>query len=100
MNIGIDVSKNKLDVLWLKDPVTLKVKSKVFRNTPEGFAQLCAWVKQHTKTEWSSILFIMEATGIYHEALAYALYEQQAQDKVYHASGKGVGETQDLSSAC
>ncbi len=34
--IGIDVGKAKLDCLWLKDPATGKVKTKVFANTPDG----------------------------------------------------------------
>lgn len=30
--IGIDVSKDKLDCLWLRDGATDKVKTKVFSN--------------------------------------------------------------------
>ncbi len=30
--IGIDVSKAKLDCLWLRDSISLKVNSKVFPN--------------------------------------------------------------------
>ena len=37
--IGIDVSKAKLDCLWLRDSVSLKVKSRVFPNTPAGYSQ-------------------------------------------------------------
>jgi transposase len=80
--IGIDVSKLKLDCLWLKDPAADKVKTKVFSNTPKDHQAFIAWAEQHTKQPIESIHFIMEATGIYHEALAYALYQAGAQVSV------------------
>ncbi len=73
--IGIDVSKEKLDCLWLRDPQNLKVKSKVFGNTLKSFEQLCQWSTKQTGEPLSEILFVMEATGIYHEALAYHLHQ-------------------------
>ena len=77
--IGIDVSKKKLDCLWLKDQATDKVKTKVFANTPKDHQALIAWAQQHTKQTIELIHFVMEATGVYHEALAYALYQSGAQ---------------------
>ena len=44
--IGIDVSKAKIDVLWLKDVASLKAKSKVFSNDRKGHAQLLVWLSQ------------------------------------------------------
>jgi transposase len=38
--IGIDVGKNKLDCLWLKDVLSEKVKTKVFKNNQEGFENI------------------------------------------------------------
>ncbi len=76
--IGIDVSKHKLDCLWLKDLSSLKVKSKVQANTPKGHQALMDWAVQQTGEAIESVHFIMEATGIYHEALAYALHEAGA----------------------
>lgn len=76
--IGIDVSKHKLDCLWLKDLSSLKVKSKVQANTPKGHQALMDWAVQQTGEAIESVHFIMEATGIYHEALAYALQEAGA----------------------
>lgn len=73
--IGIDVSKQKLDVAWLRDPDTLKVKTKVFPNTPEGLSALTAWLVSTTGAPATEISVLMEATGVYHEALAYALHE-------------------------
>ncbi|WP_370277762.1 IS110 family transposase [Pontibacterium sp.] len=79
--IGVDVSKAKLDCLWLKDLQTLKVKTKVLANTVDGYEALINWVLKNTGVKLSDCRFVMEATGIYHEALAYYLYEAGA--KVY-----------------
>ena len=80
--IGIDVSKNKLDCLWLKHPETLKVKTRVFNNSARDYDALLAWAQQHTSEALASIHFVMEATGIYHEALAYRLHEAGAKVSV------------------
>ena len=73
--IGIDVSKAKLDCVWLRDPITLKIKSKVFPNTPKGHKTLLVWLDKQTGEIPTALHCVMEATGIYHERLAYALYE-------------------------
>lgn len=44
--IGVDVSKHKLDVAWLKDLSSMKVKTKIFDNTLEDFIQLSDWLAQ------------------------------------------------------
>lgn len=77
--IGIDVSKDKLDVAWLRDSDTLKVKTRVFPNNQKGFKELIAWLLRQTQESIEDNQVMMEATGIYHEALAYALYEAGAQ---------------------
>lgn len=75
--VGIDVSKAKLDCAWLKDPVNLKVKSKGgVQNTKAGIETLMAWLENSTQASPEHILVVMEATGIYHENLAYALFEK------------------------
>ena len=74
--IGIDVSKDKIDVAWLRDIQTLKVKTKVFKNTPSGFAQLCSWLSDNTKQPLNSCHCSLEATGIYHEPLSHWLFER------------------------
>lgn len=74
-HIGIDVSKQKLDVSWLRDAATLKVKSRIFKNNQEGFDALVDWLMAQTRLSPESIEVMMEATGVYHEALAYALHE-------------------------
>lgn len=75
-NIGIDVSKHKLDCLWLKDPQLNKVKTKVFKNTPEEHQLLGRWLLDQTQTDASDIRIVLEATGVYHEAVAYSLHQQ------------------------
>lgn len=72
--IGIDVSKEKLDCFWLKDPQRHTGKSKVFKNTPGEFPALVGWMAAQTGETTAQLHFVMEATGIYHEALAYALH--------------------------
>ena len=72
--IGIDVSKNKIDCAWLREIKTNKVKTKILKNKPEGFKSLIKWAELNTKHPINEIHFVMEATGIYHEALAYALH--------------------------
>ena len=80
--IGIDVSKKKLDCLWLKDLVSGKVKTRVFSNKPEGHLALLEWAQKQTNEALEAIHFVMEATGIYHEALAYQLYQAGAKVSV------------------
>lgn len=77
--IGIDVSKDKLDCLWLRDRATGKVKTKVFNNRSDHHKALLEWATKNLGVSIEEILFVMEATGIYHEALAYALYDAGAQ---------------------
>lgn len=80
--IGIDVSKEKIDCAWLRDIETGKVKTKVLNNKPDGFVSLIQWVELNVKQPIETIHFVMEATGIYHEALAYALHEAGAEVSV------------------
>ena len=72
--VGIDVSKAKLDCLWLRDPELMKAKSKVIENTAQGHQNLVAWLNATLQCPPSQVLVVMEATGIYHEQLAQALY--------------------------
>lgn len=76
--IGIDVSKQKLDITWLRSVDPLKLKSKVFPNSPAGHEALLDWSLAQTKQLAGQLHFVMEATGVYHEALAYRLHEKGA----------------------
>ena len=48
---------------------------KTFANTQKGFEAFLVWVKNNTVNE-VSVRFVMEATGVYHEGLAYYLDDQ------------------------
>lgn len=65
--LGIDISKAKFDAALA---VGSKFRTKVFANTPTGFAQLSAWLCQHGVRH---VHACMEATGSYWEALAIYL---------------------------
>lgn len=71
--LGVDVAKAKLDAaLWLSE--TRKWYDTKLENTPNGFAQLLAFSLRKSKQPAAQILVVMEATGVYHEALAQALH--------------------------
>lgn len=74
--VGVDVSKAKLDVLWLKSIEPLKVKSKVFKNVRSGHDALLTWLVSQLGGAIDQLHVVMEATGVYHEGLAHRLYEQ------------------------
>lgn len=94
--IGIDVAKDKIDCLWLRDLKTLKIKTKVLPNTKAGFNTLKAWLIKNVTTELGDIHVSLEATGVYHEALSYALFEMRLQVSVINPAyvrdfAKGLG---------
>lgn len=74
-HIGVDVSKKKLDLCWLRDPEKGKVKTRVFANKPAAYPGLLDWLIKQTGAEPQSLHVYMEATGIYHEPLARWLHE-------------------------
>jgi transposase len=67
--IGVDVAKDKLDVVALM--VDKKPLHKVFKNNETGFKALLEWLKKHTQDP----CVCMEATGHYSEAVAEFLYQ-------------------------
>lgn len=67
--IGIDVSKNTLDVVLITERSTFH---KTIQNTTQGYHQLEKWLKDHAVEEVQACL---EATGQYGEAVAEYLYE-------------------------
>ena len=73
--IGIDVSKAKLDCCWLRDAETQKFKTKVFKNIPSEYSLLARWLTENTESDPSHIHVVLEATSIYHEGIAIALYD-------------------------
>jgi transposase len=81
-SIGIDIAKDKFDCLWLRDESKLKIKTKVLQNNSKGFEALKCWIEKNITTDLSDVLVSMEATGVYHEPLAYALHEMGVQVSV------------------
>jgi transposase len=71
IHIGIDVSKAKLDLCWLK--ANGKRIDKGFVNTAKGHQQLLAWLTEKTQAQFAAIHICLEATGPYSEALSCAL---------------------------
>lgn len=94
--VGIDVSKAKLDVLWLRDITALKVKSKIFANDAGGHDELTEWLVKHTGQPLEQIHVVMEATSVYHEALAYHLHARNMKVSIVNPAhvrdfAKGLG---------
>lgn len=73
--VGIDVSKAKFDIGWLREASTGKKKTKVFKNTPAGHLQAVDWLLKNLKVSAEEIVITLEPTGVYHEALMYALHD-------------------------
>lgn len=75
---GIDAGKQRLHTSWLRDPETGRVRSKALANTPQGHAELLAWARKQSKAATAQLAFVIEATGVYHEAVAMFLHEAGA----------------------
>jgi transposase len=76
---GIDVAQKELVVTLgrMYDDWTPELYSyKVFPNNQKGFMALVSWVKKQSAEE-VRVRFTMEATGVYHESLAYFLNENK-----------------------
>jgi transposase len=72
---GIDVAQKELVVSLgrMSEDLTLEIYAfKTFRNTIKGFSDLTQWINKLIDTN-VSIRYVMEATGVYHEPLAYFL---------------------------
>jgi len=77
--IGIDVSKDTLEVGY--GTLTLKQEQKIttpktFDNNLKGFKELIYFAKKSKATSKAPLYFVMEATGVYYENLAYFLTEK------------------------
>lgn len=71
VHIGIDVSKQKLDVARLRNG---KLRNKVFENKPQGFTALAQWLADDDVVPAQAHI-CLEATGPYSEALAVWLHD-------------------------
>lgn len=78
---GIDVAQKELVVALgrLYDDLTPELYAhSSFSNNAKGFTALLGWVKRSVEPA-IGLQYVMEATGVYHEAVAYFLARQQQQ---------------------
>jgi transposase len=76
-SVGIDISKATFSAcLCQRDETGSLTFSKAvdFSQDQTGYNQLLRWVKQHS-VKGPEIVFLMEATGVYYEPLAYHLHK-------------------------
>lgn len=76
--VGIDVAQKELVVCVGRLTAALSQElyaHKTFPNSDKGFCALLQWVEKLTDPTLA-VHFVMEATGVYHEQLAYWLSEQ------------------------
>lgn len=72
--VGIDVSKNTLDLCMLYDGIKGRIKTRNIPNNRHSVAYILRWLRlQHCGPE--DVRVVMEATGVYHERLAIELHE-------------------------
>jgi len=80
-SVGIDVAKNdfKIALSVMDEQFHVVIKgSHSFSNNTKGFEQALLWVEKKSIRELS-LSFVMEATGVYYESLAYFLEENNLQ---------------------
>lgn len=76
--VGIDIAKNTFDLATLQDNGKFRTKGGI-PNQKAGFATLLGWLEKHASPDaW----IVMEATGVYHEAVAEFLFKQGYQVSV------------------
>jgi transposase len=80
--VGCDVSKKKLDLALLLSVEPLKRRSKVVENHQPGWMVLIEWACRQANCTAGELHVVMEATGVYHEAAAYALTQAGAKVSV------------------
>ena len=76
--LGIDVAQKELVTCLGRVYEDLELElygRKTFANTAKGFESLVQWVKKLTQ-DGIVVRYVMEATGVYHESLAYFLKNQ------------------------
>jgi transposase len=82
--VGLDVSMAKFDACLCAIDVEGRVVVRAtthFKNDPSGFTQFTQWVQKHLKGR-AAVSYVMEATGVYYEGLAWHLHEQNCRVSV------------------
>lgn len=76
--VGIDVAQDELVVELGRLLISTEQQlfaSKTFSNNEKGFAEFITWVTKFTDPR-CTVVYAMEATGVYHEKLAYFLSDK------------------------
>lgn len=76
--VGIDVAQDELVVCIGKmydDWTPQLIAHKTFYNNSKGFTNLTQWIQKQTDAS-IPVRYVMEATGVYHELLAYYLDDE------------------------
>jgi transposase len=77
--VGIDISKATFHACFMikmDNNVSKILGSTSFDNTDSGAMELLKWVAKKNRED-VSVIYVMEATGVYYENLAYFLYESE-----------------------
>jgi transposase len=77
-NVGIDISKDDFKVCYsvMSEFGKMTIKgSRTFSNNLRGFKEFFEWITSKRDSD-KETYFTMEATGVYHEGLAYFLYKK------------------------
>ena len=80
--VGIDISKDELVCAIGQMDHTQMISwgpGRRFANTTSGFKKLLSWARSNRQSDEHPLWFVMEATGVYYESLAYFLSAVQAQ---------------------
>ena len=83
-SVGIDCSKDELVccLSMLQQDLTIKnIDQQTFKNDLKGFKSLLKWSEKNFKQDLEH-LFVVEATGVYHEKLAHFITENGLQISV------------------
>ena len=78
--LGIDMAMEKFDaclsIIDEQQHVAIRAQCN-FKNNKKGFETFLAWVLKNTKQFAVPVVYLMEATGIYYEQLAWFLHGQE-----------------------
>src|SRR5689334_6344756 len=83
--VGLDVAMETFDACLslIDDQQKVTVKGRFnSANTLKGFENLSTWVSKNTKKLSIPVVYLMEATGIYYEQLAWYLYRKECRVSV------------------
>lgn len=74
--VGCDVAKATLDAAWFDDAQQRWQQHAPFANNARGWRLLLAWLEKSTARSRQELALVIEATGVYHFALAQFAYRQ------------------------